>query len=227
MHAPGRKPARHLHPKKGRDLEADDTVEEPARLLCVDAVLVDFAGTGESVLNRPARDFVEDDAAEAPGIAANHLAEVPGDRLALAIEVGREVHVVRRLRELLEVADHLLLAGNHLVGSAPAVVRIDSHAPNELPALLLRPLGGSSTLLAPGRRFTAVGRLRSARTPPAADRQVADVTDARLHEVVASQVSVDRPGLGRGFHDYQRSRHAPPVTAAADQPPGGREPALR
>ena len=107
------------------------------------------------------------------------------------------------------------------------MVRVDTHPANELPPLLLRLLGSGLTLPAPGRRLAAVGRLRTARAALAPDRQVADVSDARLDEVVAPQVPVDGPGLGGDSTMTSDLAILLPVTTAVGQSVGRRKPALR
>jgi hypothetical protein len=104
--------------------------------------------------SRKRRDLVEDHALETGFIAADHLAQVPGDGLSLAIEIRGEIDGVGRLGELTQLGDDLLLAGQDLVVGRPILLGVDAHARKERLAssLLL-------VLLALGRRHLA--RLRS------------------------------------------------------------------
>ena len=131
LHAPRREPARDLRPQQRRDHVADDAVEEAPRLLRVDAGDVELTGRFEGLPDRLLGDLVEDHALEALRIAADRLAQVPGDRLALAVEVGREIDRVGLLRELAQLGDDLLLAGQDLVVGGPVVVGVDAHAREE------------------------------------------------------------------------------------------------
>ena len=215
----GGQPAGHLRPEQRRHLEAHHPVEKPPRLLGVHPVLVDLAGIVEGVLNGPPGDLVEHHAPEALRVAADHLLEMPGDGFSFAVEVGGEKDLLGGAGQLLELADHLLLAGHDLVGRAPAAVRIDAHALHELAP---RPL--------PGIRGTLAGRLPAARrrlAPPvgllplAARRQVTNVPDAGLDEVLLAQVAVDGAGFGRRLDDYQGSGHGPPVAVETLLPSTG------
>ena len=61
-------------------------------------------------------------------VGDEHLGEVPGDRLALAVLVGREVELVGALQQLLEVGHHRLLAVRDDVERLEAVVDVDAEA---------------------------------------------------------------------------------------------------
>ena len=55
-----------------------------------------------------------------------HLEEVPRDRLALAVLVGREVQLARVLQRRLELGDDLLLVVGHHVDGREVVVDVDA-----------------------------------------------------------------------------------------------------
>jgi hypothetical protein len=65
-------------------------------------------------------------------VAADGLAQVPGDRLSLSVQVGREIDVVGFGGELAQLGDNLLLARQDLVMRLPAVLGIDAHAADQL-----------------------------------------------------------------------------------------------
>ena len=63
LHAPGGKAPADLAPQQRRELVADDAVENAARLLGVDQVLVDLARGGDALRDNLLRDLVEGHAA--------------------------------------------------------------------------------------------------------------------------------------------------------------------
>ena len=71
---------------------------------------------------------------------------MPGDGFAFAVEVCRQKDLVRAGGQALQLAYHLLFAGNHLIGCFPAGVGIHAHPLHELRAgpllAVLRTLGG-------------------------------------------------------------------------------------
>ena len=91
----GRAAARQLAPEHGRQGEADQVVERAAREIGVDQLLVQDPGMAEGLLDGALGHLVEDDAADlhvAQGLAAVQLlGDVPGDGLALAVRVGRQI----------------------------------------------------------------------------------------------------------------------------------------
>ena len=80
-------------------------------MLCVDPSDIELARIFEGLLDSGLRDLVEDDALVTAFVTANHLSEMPGNRLALAIEIRREVDGISIFRELSQVAHDLFLAG--------------------------------------------------------------------------------------------------------------------
>ena len=91
----GRAAARQLAPEHGRQGEAHQVVERAAREVGVDQLLVQDPGMAEGLLDGALGHLVEDDAADlhaAQGLAAVQLlGDVPGDGLALAVRVGRQI----------------------------------------------------------------------------------------------------------------------------------------
>ena len=209
MHPPGRKPARYLRPQQGRKLEADDAVQETPRLLRVHLVLVDLArfleGTGDGATG----DFVEHHPAIARRIAADHLAQMPGDGLAFAVAVGGEIDVAGAGRGGGEFPHHLFLAGDDLVVGGPAVVRVHAHATHELGT----GAAGAVCRLLLRRQFARLRALASTLLGvqlggAAAGGQVAHVADARLDHVVLAEIAVDGARLRRRFDDDECLRRA-------------------
>src|SRR5579875_3063686 len=87
LHAPRREPAPHLLPEERRELVAHEPVEDAARLLRVDQVLVDGTGVLERFQHRLLRDLVEEHAVHVAPPSPEPLGDVPRDRLALAVGV--------------------------------------------------------------------------------------------------------------------------------------------
>ena len=93
LHATRRQSRHDLLPEDRRDLEAVEPIEDPPGLLRVDETLVDLARLVQGPLDGVLRDLVEHHAAHGD-LRVQHLLEVPGDRLALAILVRREQQLV-------------------------------------------------------------------------------------------------------------------------------------
>ena len=155
LHAARGQPAGDLGPQERRQFEAHHPVEKAARLLGVDAVFVDLAGILERGTNGVARDLVEHHAPEAARRAADEFLQVPGNGLALAVAVGRQIDGVRAACQLLQVGDDLLLAGQHLVVRPPSLGGVDAHARDQLRAGTLAAL-----------RLARLGRQLLARRSP-------------------------------------------------------------
>ena len=85
--------------------------------------------------DRLAGDLVEDHPADRD-LGLEHLEQVPGDGLALAVLVGREEELVRVLERPLELGDLLLLVGVDDVVGLEVVVHVDGELAEA--ALLLR-----------------------------------------------------------------------------------------
>ncbi len=134
---------------------------------------------------------------------------MPGDRLAFAIEIRREIDLVRVLGELLQLVDDLFLARKDLVGRRPVVLRVDAHAREErllgLRLLVLLALAGRHGA---GLRGGGSAGLRIDLLAGPAGREVTDVAHRGLHDEVPTQILVDRPGLGRRLDDDERLPHA-------------------
>ena len=106
-----------------------------------------------------------------------HLAQVPGDRLPLAVLVRGQVDLTGLAGQLLQLGHLGLLLGRHDVDRLEAVVDVDGQAGPRLP------LEGGRELLAGG--------------------EVADVADRRLDHVLGPEQAGDGLGLGRRLDDHQ------------------------
>jgi len=107
---------------------------------------------------------------------------VPGDGLALAVLVGGEIELAGVGEEALQLGDLLPLPpADHVVG-LEVVLDVDAEAGPRLSLDRRRHFGGVA-------------------------RQVADVADGGLDEVLAPEEARDRLRLRRGLHDHERPGH--------------------
>jgi len=109
-----------------RHAVADDTVHDPAGLLGLHAGHIDGPGRLEGPLDLRLRDRVERHPLGIGRIDAEHLREVPGDGLSLAIQVGGEPDVLGPLGEPPELRDGLRLFTGDFVGGGEVVLEIDA-----------------------------------------------------------------------------------------------------
>ena len=161
LHPSGREPGHDLAPQDRRHLVAVEPVEDPPGLLGVDQAAVEVAPLLDGAGDGLGGDLVEDHALDRDG-GREHLEEVPGDGLALAVLVGGEIQLVGVLEQPLEIGHDRLLRGRDHVERLEPVVHVDAEAG---PALALV-----------GRRHL-VG-------PPG---EVADVADGGLHDEVGAR----------------------------------------
>ena len=129
LHAAGREPALHLAPQHRRQVEPDEVVQRTPRLLRIDQVAGDLARLGHRLLDRARRDLGEHHAVQrlvADQVAlAQDLRDVPADRLALAVRVGRQIEVVGALGRLGDGLDMFLVLLDQVVAHREAVFGVD------------------------------------------------------------------------------------------------------
>src|SRR5262249_53668446 len=176
--------------------EAAGAVEDASGLLGLDAVHVDLAGRLQGVLDGGAGDLVEGNTEGAGLVEVEHLGDVPGDGLALAVGVGGEVDGVDPVGLAFEFGDDLLgplaataLAFDEDVGGLPTALDVNA---SQFLALL------------------------------AFDGQVANVAVAGPHLEVATQVFLNGLGLGGRLDDYQGPAGFGPGPGWGGGPIGGR-----
>ena len=95
---------------EGRDTVTDETVQDAARLLRVDEVLVDGPRVLHARFDATLRDLVERDTVLFLHVQTHDRGEVPCDGFPFAVGVGREVDVVVLLCIVLQFLDQFLLA---------------------------------------------------------------------------------------------------------------------
>ena len=129
LHAARGQAGLHLAPQHGREVEADEVVERTARLLRVHEVAGDAARVRDRLADRARRDFRERHAVELlafeQAALLQDLRDVPGDRLAFAIQVGREVEGVGAARRACDRVDVALVLVDHFVAHLEAALGID------------------------------------------------------------------------------------------------------
>jgi hypothetical protein len=114
-----------LGPDQRRDVVADDAIEDAASALGVVEVVVELARVLDAVVDALLRDLVELHALDLEARALDLLLDVERDRLALAIGVGRQHHVVDLLGRRLELLEDLLFALDDRVGLREIVREVD------------------------------------------------------------------------------------------------------
>src|SRR5688572_5828639 len=107
LHAAGGKAGLDLLPQQRREVEPDQVVERPPRLVGIDEVAVHaLLGLRDRLANRVLRDLVETDPVDVLAVERaallEDLVQVPGDRLALAVRVRCEIEGVRLLHGALD-----------------------------------------------------------------------------------------------------------------------------
>ncbi len=112
LHAAGRTRARQFAPQHGRQRKADQIIERAAREIGIDQRRVDLARMLHRLGDGLLGDGVEDDALDLVVLQRllflEHFQHVPGDRLALAIRVGRQDELVGALKRMRDVVHPLL-----------------------------------------------------------------------------------------------------------------------
>ena len=125
LHASHRRAASDATERDVRHLVADQAVEDAPTFLRLDELHVEVAPVVDGVGDRLVGDLVEHHALHGHG-RLQHLEQVPRDRLALAVLVGREVELARVLERGLELGDDVLLVVGDDVDGTEVVVDVDA-----------------------------------------------------------------------------------------------------
>ena len=171
LDAAGRELRHDLLPENRADLVTVETVEDAAGFLSIDEVGVEFAGVFGGSTDCRLGDLVEDHSTNR-NLGLESLEEMPGDCLALAVGVSCEEELVGVLQQRLEFGDLALLFRAHDIERLEVVIDVDAETGPRL-ALVL------------GRNVRC------------AAREVANVTDRCLYDVVLTEVGSDFARLGR------------------------------
>ena len=108
LHAAGAHPTPHLVPEERADLVADETVEDPPRLLRIDHLHVDVQRLLDRLENCFFCDLVEHQPTDLASAAPELFGEMPPDRLPFPIRVGRDVNLAGLFGGALQLGDDLL-----------------------------------------------------------------------------------------------------------------------
>ena len=127
LDAPGRQAAVDPPPQHRRDLVPVQPVEDAPGFGGVDEAVVDRARVVDGVVDRRLGDLVEHHPLDRH-LGLEVLEQVPRDRLALAVFVGREVQLGGVLERRSQVLHDLLAAVGQLVGGLEPVVDVDVEA---------------------------------------------------------------------------------------------------
>ena len=128
LHAAGRAGAGQFAPQHRRQRKTNEVIERAARQIGVDQRLVDLAGLPHRLRHRLLGDGVEHDALN--GLAVERLfllqkfEDVPGDRFAFAIGVGRQDEFVGALDRTRDIVEPLGRLGIDLPEHAKIVIRV-------------------------------------------------------------------------------------------------------
>src|SRR5262249_17900190 len=114
-------------PNQRRDVVADDAIENATGALRIIKVLVELARLREPTLDTLFGDLVKLDARDAEIRALELFGDMPRNRLAFAIGVGREQKLFRFLRLALQLRDNLGLRFDDFVRLLEARLDIDTH----------------------------------------------------------------------------------------------------
>src|SRR5690606_25702962 len=152
----------------------------------------------EGLLDGLLGNLVEHHPTVAGFITADGLAQVPGNRLPLAVQVRCQIDGVGFPGQTTQFVDDLFLAGQYLVAGLPAVLGVNAHAVDQLHLCLGRLVDVRSRL---GTLGFALG------LAAATGGQIADMSDARLHHKVIAKILVDRLRLGWCLHNVQCFSH--------------------
>ena len=120
----GRKARANLPRDQRAERVADQAVDDAARLLGIHQVDVDAPGCGECRPDGRLRDLAEGDPAGAIRREVGRLRDMPGDRLALPVEVRGEEDVVRAPPRFLDRGDLPAPVGRDLVVGREVVLDV-------------------------------------------------------------------------------------------------------
>ena len=217
LHSAGGQPPGHLGPEQGRDHVAHHPIEEAPSLLRMDPIDVDLPRFRKGRLDGALRNLVEDHALIAFWTPPEGLLKMPSDGFPFPVKVRGQINRIHLLRRLSKIAHDLLFSRQHLVVGGPTVVRVHPHARHELGLRLgffMSRLGFRGQLA--GFRGFRRPSLRIDLRSGAAHGKIADMPNARLHDEVVAEVTIDglrlcrrfddHKGFGHGVSDLRRSR---------------------
>ena len=111
----GGKAFSHLSPQNRRQLESDDTVQNPSCLLGVDKVLVHVSRVLNGIQYGVFCNFVEHNSLRVLRLESQIVLEVPGYGFSLAVFIGCQIDGVCLCGQSLKVCNHLFLVCRNLI----------------------------------------------------------------------------------------------------------------
>ena len=126
LNASGRNSAPDFIPKQRADLVSHEPVENPARLLRVDDMLVDAARILDGRANRLRRDLIKKDAEHFGLVAVEDFLEVLANRFAFAVRVSGEQNAIRGPGGSAQFLDDFFFSGYDFVDRLEMVLDIDA-----------------------------------------------------------------------------------------------------
>ena len=127
LHTAGGQAGLDLAPEQRAELIAHDAVENTARLLRVDQILIDLARVLNALGDDLFRDLVERHALGLVIRQIQQLLQVPRNGLSLAIRVGREIDGAGRFGALFQVGDHVCAVFHGQVLRRKIAVNVYAH----------------------------------------------------------------------------------------------------
>ena len=112
LHTAGRQSLLDLSPKQRADLVAHQTIQCAPRLLRVHPIHINGPGMADRILHGLFGNFMEFDAALLRRINIQHIGQMPGNGLSLAVRVGCEINHVRALGFLADARQNIAPAPN-------------------------------------------------------------------------------------------------------------------
>ncbi len=115
LHAPGAQAAADFFPEQRADLVADEPIEHAPSLLRVDHAFVDRPRPRQRGQHRPLGDLVEHQPVNPLGPTAQLFGDMPADRFALPIRIGRHIDNLDLPRGVPQRLEHLSATRDDLV----------------------------------------------------------------------------------------------------------------
>jgi len=95
-------------------LVADQTIQDPARDLCIELVSVQLLRIRDRLLHCFFSDLVDQNPMHAAMILCHLIGDMPGDRLSFAVGIGGEIDMLFSSRGFFEIVDHFFLRLDHV-----------------------------------------------------------------------------------------------------------------
>ena len=128
LHTACRQRRFNLLPKNWRQLETDQTVENAARLLCVDQIDIDATRIFDGVQNGRFCNFVENNSFSRFVFQPQHFVKVPRNGFSLTVLIGCEPYGLCIFGGFFQIGYKLFLVGRNLVFRFILMLDVDAEA---------------------------------------------------------------------------------------------------